>query len=57
MAHLEELPIFSPPEVDRIWLWVYLDKLPIYPIFYLLKVDYSLPRENLRDPRQELRAS
>ena len=25
----------SPPEVDRIWLWV-----PMYPIFYLLKGDY-----------------
>ena len=31
---------YSRPEVDRIWLWVYDDKLPIYPIFYLLKRDY-----------------
>ena len=27
---------YSPPEVDRIWLWVYHNKIPIYPIFYLL---------------------
>ena len=26
--------------VDRICLWVYYDKIPIYPIFYLLKGDY-----------------
>ena len=32
--------IFSHPEVDRIWLWVYFNKIPIYPIFYLLKGDY-----------------
>ena len=32
--------IYSPPEVDRIWLWVYDNKMPIYPIFYLLKGDY-----------------
>ena len=29
--------VYSPPEVDRIWLWVYYNKIPIYPIFYLLK--------------------
>ena len=22
------------------WLWVYYNKIPIYPIFYLLKGDY-----------------
>ena len=32
----------SPPEVDRMWLWVYYNKIPIYPIFYLLKGDYPL---------------
>ena len=32
---------YSPPEVDRIWLWVYHNKIPIYPIFYLLKGDYK----------------
>ena len=32
---------YSPPEVDRIWLWVYYNKIPMYPIFYLLKGDYS----------------
>ena len=31
----------SPPYVDRIWLWVYYSKNPVYPIFYLLKGDYS----------------
>ena len=31
---------YSPPLVDRIWLWVYYNKIPIYPIFYLLKEDY-----------------
>ena len=28
---------YIPPYVDRIWLWVYYNKIPIYPIFYLLK--------------------
>ena len=32
---------YSPPSVDRIWLWVYCNKIPIYPIFYLLKRDYK----------------
>ena len=32
---------YSPPEVDRTWLWVYYKKIPIYPIFYLLKADYN----------------
>ena len=32
--------IYSPPQVDRIWLWVFLDSIPIYPILYLLKGDY-----------------
>ena len=31
--------IYSPPLVDRIWLWVYHNKLPRYPTFYLLKGD------------------
>ena len=31
----------SPPQVERIWLWVYLSKTPIYPIFYLLKGDHK----------------
>ena len=30
-----------PPLVDRIWLWVYYHKIPIYPIFYLLKGDHK----------------
>ena len=32
---------YSPPQVDRIWLRVYYKKIPIYPIFYLLKGDYN----------------
>ena len=32
---------YSPAEVSRIWLWVYYYKIPIYPIFYLLKGDYN----------------
>ena len=31
--------VYSHPEVDRIWPWVYYHKIPIYPIFYLLKGD------------------
>ena len=33
---------YNPPYVDRIWLWVYYDKIPIYPMFYLPKGDYML---------------
>ena len=33
---------YSPPEIDRIWLWVCYKKIPKYPIFYLLKGDYKL---------------
>ena len=32
---------YSPPKVDRIWVWVYSNKIPIYPIFYLLNGDYA----------------
>ena len=35
--------IYSPPQVDRVWLWVYSNKISIYPIFYLLKGDYRVP--------------
>ena len=38
---------YSPPEVDRIWLWVYHNGTPIYTIFYLLKGDYTLNRKPL----------
>ena len=31
---------YSPPEVDRILLWVYYTKIPIYTIFYLPKGNY-----------------
>ena len=30
---------YSPPLVDRMWLWVYYNKIPIYPISYLLTGD------------------
>ena len=30
----------GPSKYGLIWLWVYYDKIPIYPIFYLLKGDY-----------------
>ena len=33
--------VYSPPQVDRIWLWVQYNKIPIYPIFYLLTGDYN----------------
>ena len=33
--------VYSPPSVDRIWLWVNHNKIPIYPIFYVLKGDYT----------------
>ena len=33
---------YSPPSVDRIWLWVDHNKIPIYPIVYLLKGDYRV---------------
>ena len=36
------LNVYSPPQVDRIWLRVYYKKIPIYLIFYLLKVDYRV---------------
>ena len=29
--------MYSPPEVDRTWLWVHATKISICPIFYLLK--------------------
>ena len=28
--------------IPRIWPWVYYNKTPIYPIFYLPKGDYSV---------------
>ena len=31
----------SPPLVDRFWLWVYSNMIPMYPIFDLLKGHYS----------------
>ena len=37
---------YSPPQVDRIWLWVYYNKIPIYPIFYLLNPK-STPNHHL----------
>ena len=34
--------IYRPPQVNRIWLWVYYNKIPIYPIFYLHTGDYKM---------------
>ena len=31
----------NPPEVDRLWLWVCYNKVPVHRIFYLLKGDYQ----------------
>ena len=28
---------YTPPRVDRIWLWLYYNEIPIYPTFYLSK--------------------
>ena len=38
---MDALPFWrhSPPQVGRIWLWVYYNKVPIYYIFYILKGD------------------
>ena len=33
--------LYSPFFVDRIRFWVYSNKIPIYPISYLLKGDYN----------------
>ena len=43
MSLQEELDqcVYNPPSADTIWLWVYSDKIPIYPIFYLFKGDYN----------------
>ena len=35
---------YSPPQVDRRWPWVRYNKIPIYPIFYLLKGDSIIIR-------------
>ena len=32
---------YSPPSGDRVWLWAYYNKIPMHPIFYLLKGDYD----------------
>ena len=32
--------VYGPLLVDRLWLWVKFNKIPIYSIFYLLKGDY-----------------
>ena len=33
---------YSPLYVDRIWLWVYYNKIPVYPRVCLLAGDYNL---------------
>ena len=32
---------YNPPYENRIWLWVYHNKIPRYPILSLLKGDYK----------------
>ena len=39
--------VYSPPEVDRTWLWVKYNKIPIYPIFCLLKGHCTYLEKNL----------
>ena len=34
-------PKYSPPCVDRTWLWICYSKNPVHPIFYLLKGEYN----------------
>ena len=41
-AHTNAVWGYSPPQVDRIWIWVSYNKIPIYPIFYLLKGGYRV---------------
>ena len=41
-------PSYSPPKVDRIWLWVYYNKIPIYPIFYSIYLRGTI---ELREPK------
>ena len=36
------MPDYGPPLVDGIWLWVYDNKIPIHPTFYLLKGDHRV---------------
>ena len=40
--------VYSPPQVDRIWLRVCYDKTCIYLIVYLLKGDYRVKRFGFR---------
>ena len=32
---------YSPPQVDRIWLWIDYNRIPTYSIFYLLTGHYN----------------
>ena len=43
---------YSPPSVDRIWLWVVHNKIPMYPIFYLLKGDYNPKAAQTQNPKR-----
>ena len=42
--------IDSPPQIHRIWLWVYYSKIPTYPI---LEGDYN-PKPSTRKRRQKV---
>ena len=43
----ETMEAYSPPSVDRKWLWVYYNKIPICPMFYLLERDYHCRAQGL----------
>ena len=48
------LHTYRPPQVDRIWLWVYYNRIPIYITFYLPEGDYTLnpqPQGDYRNPQ------
>ena len=38
----EVIALWSKLGRYTIWLWVYCKRIPMYPIFYLLKGDYNL---------------
>ena len=45
MANEIEAGVLNVKAVDSIWLWVCYNKIPIYPIVYLLKGNYTLLNE------------
>ena len=43
---LRLIEAYSPPQVDGIWLWVFHNEIPIYPIFHVLKGGYTVNMHN-----------